>query len=206
MKNLPLQLKYRPKNFENFIGNNSTITALKSSLDKKTVRCYLIHGKSGCGKTTLARIIATKLGATDRDIKELNVSNQRGIDKARKIITLTIYRPLGGVRVFILDEAHRSTVDFQNAMLKIMEEPPKGNYFVLCTTEPEKLLETIKNRCSIFHVRELSIDEITILLNYVIKEEGRESFSSTHIYIPLDRELLVERTRYVGHIFNPYTP
>jgi len=185
--NLPLHRKYRPKTFDEVSGNLSLIESLKTVLDREDrPSTYLFYGPSGNGKTTIARIIANQVGARDRDIKELNISNTRGIDAARDIIENARFIPLGGkAKVYILDECHASTKDFQHSMLKILEEPPKNTYFILCTTEPEKLLPTIRNRCTQYEVSSLRSKEIIILLNKIIKEEGKR----------VSREVIIEIAR-----------
>ena len=176
MENLPLHRKYRPQSFEEIIGNKALLNSLTTVIEKN-VTTFLFQGPSGCGKTTIARVIAKKFGARDMDIKELNISNTRGIDAARTIIENAGFKAFGGVaKVYILDEIHRSTVDFQNSMLKILEEPPRNTYFILCTTEPEKLLKTIRNRCTTYQVRSLTIPESVKLINRVIIEEKRRRF------------------------------
>ena len=176
LQTLPLHRKYRPQSFEEVIGNKALLNSLTTVIEKN-VTTFLFQGPSGCGKTTIARIVAKQLGATDRDIKELNISDTRGIDAARSIIENARFKPFGGkAKVYVLDECHRSTTDFQNAMLKILEEPPKNTYFILCTTEPDKLLKTIRNRCTPYQVRTLTYSESTILIKHVIIEERRRKF------------------------------
>lgn len=178
MEKLPLHLKYRPRSFDEIIGNISLIESLKTVLEKDScLSTFLLQGPSGSGKTTIARIIAKVVGARGQDIKELNISNTRGIDAARSIIENARFMPFGGSKkIYILDEIHKSTADFQNAFLKILEEPPKNTYFILCTTEPEKLLKTVRNRCTIYQVQSLRRSELIKLIKKILIEEGRRKF------------------------------
>lgn len=183
MPNLPLHRKYRPTDFAQMIGNKSLIESLQTILSKdKGVTTILLQGPSGCGKTTLARIIAKHLGAENQYIKELNISDTRGIDAARSIIRNAQYQPFkGDCNVYILNEVHKSTNEFQNAMLEILEEPPKNTYFILCTTDPDKLLKTVRTRCTTYQVRKLRTSEITKLINHVLQEEDIKKFSKKAI-------------------------
>lgn len=178
-----LHLDYRPKNFDEVIGNKGVIASLKSILNREndTPHAIIFQGPSGCGKTTLARIVADKLGCPpvfendeiNGDFVEINASNNRGIDTARSIMGTMHYHPsTAKCRVWLLDEIHSATRDFQNSILKALEDSPKYAYFILCTTEPEKLLKTIRNRCSTFEVESLGDDEIEKQLNWVLDEEG----------------------------------
>lgn len=176
-----LHLSYRPKNFDEVIGNKGIITSLKSILNREDdfPHAMIFQGPSGCGKTTLARIVASELGCPEKikgevngDFVEINASNNRGIDTARSIIQTMHYHPsIAKCRVWLLDEVHQATKDFQNSLLKALEDFPKYAYFILCTTDPQKLLPTLKNRCSIFEVESLDDEEIMQLLNWVLNEE-----------------------------------
>lgn len=175
MENLPLHLKCRPKNFQELMGNDSIVESLKQVLKRKSrqVRSFLLTGGSGQGKTTLARIIASELGATGKDIIEYNSSNLRGIDTIREIIGNAVYAPMNSpVKVYILDEIHKATSDAQNALLKILEDTPDHIRFILCTTDPDKLITTIKNRCTAYQVSPLITPTMSLLLRTVCKREG----------------------------------
>ena len=178
-KGQPLHIKYRPKTLAEFMGNRALKDSLQSILDREEglQRAILFTGPSGCGKTTLARIIKNKLGCSDMDFVELNAANVRGIDTIREIGRSSRFYPLSGkVKVYLFDEVHQVTKDAQNAMLKLLEDTPPYVYFILATTEPEKLLKTLKNRCAIYEVRALRKAEITALLNKVLRLEGVADF------------------------------
>ena len=175
---MALPLKYRPANLKQVIGNKDTISSLDSLLkrDKKDApHSFLFYGEAGCGKTSLARIVANEFGAHVQSIVEINMSNNRGIDTAREIENACIYSPLKGeCTVYILDEVHRSTKDFQNALLKILEEPPPHVRFMLCTTEPEKLLKTIRSRCTSYQVEKPTSKRLFKHLQDILEKEDRE--------------------------------
>lgn len=169
-----LHLRYRPKRFKDFIGNRATVLSLQESLrDKKSFpHALLFSGESGCGKTTLARIVAEKLGCHPKEIHEINAANNRGIDFIRDIITKAKYNPvMGKRRVYIFDESHQLSKDAQNAMLKLIEDSPERSYFMFCSTNPESMLKTIKTRCAQYTVKSLRPKDIEELLDYVIEKE-----------------------------------
>ncbi len=179
MENRVLYLKYRPIDFDEMVGNKEVIEILKSQFNGKQPipRSMLFHGPTGCGKTTLGRIVANKLGAKGLDLREIDSADFRGIDTIRDIRQQSAFNPLESpCRVWILDEVHRLTSDAMSALLKMLEDTPKHVYFILCTTDPQKLLPTIRGRCAQFQVSTLSERETKMLLRRVVKAEG-ESIS-----------------------------
>jgi DNA polymerase III gamma/tau subunit len=171
---LSLLTRYRPSSLNEVIGNDQTIAALRAyAAEEKRAHALLFYGPTGCGKTTLARIVAKELGCAAQDFTEVDAADFRGIETARAIRTQMRYKPLsGGVRCWLLDEAHALTADAQNALLKALEEPPEYAYFMLCTTDPHRLLPTIRGRCVEFPVSTLNDGEMMRLLRGVVREEG----------------------------------
>ena len=154
-----------------------------------------------CGKTTIAKIIARNVGCNTRNIIEINAGNEKGIETARELIRILKHQPLmGGCRFIILDEAQMLTSQFQQAMLTTLEDTPDNVYFALCTTDPQKIIKTLKSRCLQLEVKPLSDKEMKGLLTEIIKEEGlkiAEKVLSTIIRnangIPRDALLLMEK-------------
>lgn len=171
---MPLHTDYRPKSFDEILGNKSTIASLKSIYNRKSdwPHAILLQGPKGCGKTTIARIIADLLECRVNDFVEINSSNDRGIGTARSIQDGSRFKPMmGKSRVYLLDEVHMTTPDFQNAMLKPLEDAPAHAYFLLCTTDPSKLIPALRSRCHTFEVQYLKEREIILLLQNVLKQE-----------------------------------
>lgn len=175
---MPLHLDYRPKSLEEFCGNQPIKDSIWSIMNRKDrPHSYLFHGPSGCGKTTLARIMLTMLEIDEGDVVEYNASDARGIDTIRDITRNSKYAPIhGSKKGFIMDEAHKLTNEAQNAFLKLLEEPPSHVYFFLCTTDPRKLLETIRQRCTAYQVRKLVREELSPMLKDVLKKEKVTNF------------------------------
>lgn len=172
---MSLYHKYRPNTFEEIKGNSEVISALTNMLaDKeKCPHSFLLHGETGCGKTTIGRIIAKELGCSENDFVEVDSGQFRGIDTIRDIRFNAEYKPLkGSCRVWLLDEIHKATNDAQNALLKILEDPPNHVYFILCTTDPQKLIAPIKGRCQQFQVKPLTEQQMIGLLRKIAKQEG----------------------------------
>lgn len=171
---MELYKKYRPQKLEDVIGQNKVVAVLQGFIKKHSVpHSLLFTGPSGCGKTTLARIIANVMGCHSADLKEVNASEKRGIDYIRELEKESRMAPaLGKCRVWIVDEAHGLTNEAQNSFLKLLEDTPKRAFFFLASTHPEKLLPTVKTRCSELKVSGLSEKDVTLLLNNVATAEG----------------------------------
>lgn len=173
---MPLHLTHRPTKLEQIVGNKNTVASLEAILARKTdfPHAWLFQGNKGCGKTTLARIVAKRLKIADADLRELNIATLRGIDNARDIQEQMRMRPLAGpCRGWILDEGHMGTKEFWNAMLKPLEDTPAHAYFFICTTDPQKLPKTIIDRCEAanFKVETLSPAQLRELLDDVLAKE-----------------------------------
>ena len=168
-----LYKKYRPRTLKAVVGNTATVNTLKNMLERGSVpHTILFHGPSGCGKTTLARILKTELKCSDLDFQELNCSDFRGIDTVREIRNTMMLSAVGGpCRIWLMDELHMMTSAGQNAMLKMLEDTPAHVWFILCTTDPQKLLKTIRTRCCEITVEELSENNAKKLLRRVSKRE-----------------------------------
>jgi DNA polymerase-3 subunit gamma/tau len=176
---MSLYLKYRPYDLSQVKGNADVISSLEGLLHFSKVKdcphTFLLHGQTGCGKTTVGRIIANMLGCVGEDFVEINSASFRGIDTVREIINNSQFMPIEGLcRVWLIDECHKLTNDAQNALLKILEDTPSHVYFILCTTEPQKLIATIKGRCVQFQLLPLNETELKQLLRRVAHKEGEE--------------------------------
>lgn len=169
---MELYNKYRPSTFNEILGNDLAIKSVKSELEKGT-RVFLFTGSGGTGKTTLSRAAANYLGADELSIREINSSENRGIDTVREIMEEMRYQPINnGKLVYILDEIHQATLASQNSMLKMLEECPEHCVFFLCTTNPEKLIQPLKTRCSIINLKPLDHNTMFGLLRRVAHKEG----------------------------------
>ncbi|MCK9429583.1 MAG: AAA family ATPase [Candidatus Omnitrophica bacterium] len=174
---MSLDNKYRPANLSEIIGNKEVILTLKGMFKNKEAipHSFLFYGSTGTGKTTVARIVAKELGCNENNIIEIDTAQFRGIDTVRDLRKNCQYTPLGGgVKVYILDEIHKATGDAQNALLKILEDPPDHVYFMLCTTDPQNLLPTVKGRCSQFQMQLLADNEMQVLLSSIVNGENDE--------------------------------
>jgi DNA polymerase-3 subunit gamma/tau len=171
MEKMELYRKYRPNTLEDMVGNEATIKSLKKEMENGS-HVFLMTGPAGCGKTTLARIMAKEVGAGPLSIHEINSAENRGIDTAREVMEDMRFNPSDGdAIVWIFDECHQWLGPVQNAFLKALEDTPDHCYFFLCTTDPQKLIEPLKSRCSIINVKPLSDDEMTYLLKRTARAE-----------------------------------
>lgn len=162
-----LHLEERPTSFKQVVGQDTACQQLiqMAKGENGIPHCLLFTGPSGCGKTTLARIVRRRLDCGDSDFCEINAAENRGIDMVRQIQTRVGLAPINGTtRVWLVDECHQLTAEAQGAFLKLLEEPPGHVYFMLATTNPEKLREAIKTRCTEIKVRGLTTDEASGLV------------------------------------------
>ena len=183
--------KYRPETYDDVFGNEDIIASLrKMTADPETSpHAFLFSGPTGCGKTTLGRIVARELGAKGNDYREVDSADFRGIDTIREMRKQSQFRPLEGkLRIWLLDECHKLSNDAMNALLKALEDPPSHVRYILCTTEPNKLLATIRGRCTQFPVEPLSERDMKKLLRRVVKAEEATLDKEIYDQIVLDAD------------------
>ncbi len=186
--------KWRPQTFEDVVGQRHVTATLENAIRANRVaHAYIFSGARGVGKTTTARILAKALNCAkgptptpcnecdacreitagnSLDVIEIDAASNRGIDQIRELRDMVRYAPAAGrFKVIILDEAHMLTEEASNALLKTLEEPPERVIFVMATTEPENLADTIRSRSQHFHFRALSFAEINGALTAIAKKE-----------------------------------
>ncbi len=173
-----LYQKHRPASLDDLLGQKAAVKAVKGLLDKGYPHASLYAGASGCGKTTTARCVATALGCPPSagfDYREVNCGSvEKPLETIREIEHAMWMSPVAArCRVWVLDEFQSfSRASFsQQAMLKLLEDTPEHVYFFLCTTDPSKILETIRNRCTRINFAPLKEDEILALLKKVSAAE-----------------------------------
>ena len=197
-----LALKYRPKRFEDLIGQDSISTTLSLALDTNRLsHAYLLSGLRGSGKTSTARIMAKALVCKNAptskpcevcqscisanenrhlDIIEMDAASNRGIDDIKDLIEHTKYKPTSAIyKVFIIDEVHMLTTQAFNALLKTLEEPPSFVKFILATTDPLKLPATILSRTQHFRFKKISDKNIVHHLSHILNIEELEFDTSS---------------------------
>jgi len=186
--------KWRPQTFRDLVGQQHVTETLKNAiLNNRVAHAYIFSGARGVGKTTAARILAKALNCvkgptpepcgvcdscreiaagTSLDVIEIDAASNRGIDQIRELREMVRYVPAASrTKVVILDEAHMLTGEASNALLKTLEEPPDRVVFVMATTEPENLEDTIRSRSQHFHFRALTFAEITKRLDEIAQKE-----------------------------------
>lgn len=187
MSSTSLYRKYRPKTFKDIIGQNHIIEALEGALKLGNLsHAYLFAGSRGTGKTSVARIVADQIGTSVNDLYEMDAASNRGIDDIRGIKESVQSLPFDSkYKVYIIDEVHMLTKDAFNALLKTLEEPPEYVVFILATTEPEKLPDTVVSRCQSYYFKNPNQQILTDMVKKVAKKEGFELEKSSAELIAL---------------------
>ena len=187
--------KWRPQTFADLVGQGHATETLQNAIrNNRVAHAYIFSGARGVGKTTAARILAKALNCingptpepcgvcdsckeiaagTSLDVIEIDAASNRGIDQIRELREMVRYAPAAArSKVVILDEAHMLTGEASNALLKTLEEPPDRVIFVMATTEPENLVDTIRSRSQHFHFRALTVAEISGRLQEIASKEN----------------------------------
>ena len=195
-----LARKYRPQKFSEVIGQEHVTRTLQNALEQgRTAHGYIFSGHRGIGKTTVARILAAALNCRSKDhpvaepcgvcescteiragnavdVIEIDAATNRGIDEIRELREAARYRPARDrFKIYILDEAHQITDAAFNALLKTLEEPPDHIVFMLATTQPEDIPQTIRSRCQHFSFRAVKFDAIVAQLRDLVGRENIEA-------------------------------
>jgi DNA polymerase III subunit gamma/tau len=173
MRNTSLYRKYRPETFDKVIGQEHITSVLEQSVKNENfAHAYLFSGSRGIGKTSVARIFARAIGTEEHDLYELDAASNRGIDDMRELREGVHAQPYSSpYKVYIIDEVHMLSKDAFNALLKTLEEPPRHVVFILATTEPEKIPETIISRCTLFHFKRPTVDMLRDVVIDIAKKE-----------------------------------
>ncbi|MGB2626001.1 MAG: DNA polymerase III subunit gamma/tau [Candidatus Acidiferrum sp.] len=187
--------KWRPQTFSDLVGQQHVTDTLSNAIkNNRVAHSYIFSGARGVGKTTAARILAKALNCvkgptpepcgecdacreiaagSSLDVIEIDAASNRGIDQIRELREMVRYAPAAArTKIVILDEAHMLTGEASNALLKTLEEPPDRVIFVMATTQPEDLVDTIRSRSQHFHFRALTFNEITDRLKYIAQKEN----------------------------------
>lgn len=196
--NMRFNVDYRPGKFKDVVGQLGAVNTLRGSILCNSVQpAYLLIGKTGSGKTTLARIFSNALNCLHRgedcepcgeclvcktfknnpslvEVIEIDAGSSGGIDSIRELKEILKYAPKEAYRIVIIDEAHRLSREGATALLKPIEEPPERTIFMLATTEPNKIMDTIKNRCTKLIFNKLSPQIILERLEQIAEENNIE--------------------------------
>ncbi len=193
-----LYRRYRPRTFAEIKGQDHVTSALRSAVRESRVgHAYLFHGPRGTGKTTTARVLAKALNCTDPggdgepcaacesclsieqnrsfDLHELDAASNNKVDDMRALLERVKLGTPGRVKVYLLDEAHMLTPGAENALLKTLEEPPDHVVWVLATTEPHKVVETIRSRCQVFELGLLGAEALADHVRFVSADAGLDA-------------------------------
>ena len=169
-----LATKYRPQHFEDVVCQDNIKKVLTNQLETGEIKqAYLFCGSAGTGKTTSARIFANDVNGGKGKPIEIDGASNNGVDNIRSIIDDCRMKSLDSkYKVYIIDEVHMLSIGAFNALLKVLEEPPKGVIFILCTTDPHKIPATILSRLQRFDFKRIPQFDIVQRLQYILQQEG----------------------------------
>lgn len=172
-----LAVKYRPKNFDDVTEQGYVKDILENQIKTNQIKnAYLFCGGAGTGKTTIARIFANAINNGQGNPIEIDAASNNGVEQVRTIIDDAKFKPLESpYKIYILDECHMISTGGWNAMLKLLEEPPKTTVFLLCTTDPQKIPATILSRVQRYDFQRISFEGIVDRLAYIITQERTEN-------------------------------
>lgn len=175
--------KYRPSNFDDMVEQTLIVDMVRNLCESDHLNCrnFLFIGPAGCGKTTIAKIIARVLNDGNEDYIEVDAASHNGVNSVGQIISQARTYPVGmRYKIFILDEVHAFSQQAWQMLLKTLEEGPAKSIFLLCTTNPEKIPATILSRVQTFQLSKISLDGIISRLKYVIDCENKEGRNITY--------------------------
>ena len=182
---------YRPKNFDEIYGQDQIVSILRNQLENGNLsHAYLFCGPRGTGKTSTAKVFASAInGGTDIDTVELDAASNNSVDNVRDIRDNLAFAPTSGkYKIYIIDEVHMLSAAAFNALLKTLEEPPSHVIFILATTEPQKIPQTVLSRCQRFDFRKIEKDVLVQRLSDVLAQEGKDFESEALEFIALKSE------------------
>jgi len=168
-----LAIKYRPKSFNEVVEQRSIKQILIEQINTKSHKnCYLFTGGAGTGKTTCARIFSNELNQHQGNPIEIDAASNNGVENVREIINQAKFKALDAeYKIYIIDECHMLSTGAWNALLKVIEEPPAKTLFLFCTTDPQKIPNTILSRVQRYDFTRISFDGIINQLQHIMNEE-----------------------------------